>query len=166
MKKYTIENLIKTYPKIYYQNRDFNSENFPPPKKVETKNWKLIKIPSGETWTSEKCLEEIKKAGCRPANVYELLLWSKDNQQKGTYVIALGSKWIEAERDHRVPGVSAHGGGGFSFHLGCFEEPWYDFYAILSFCDELLEPQTLKNSDSLILPAKLIINGITYRKDE
>ena len=76
----TLEELNDLYPKDSYCDPNINSSNFPKPDKVETQNWKLIEIPKGETWTSEKCLEKIKEQKCRPANIYELLVWSKDNQ--------------------------------------------------------------------------------------
>ena len=44
--------------------------------------------------------------------------------------------WEDAEQRHRVPVVRVHDGGGFSFGLGCFEEPWSDDFAFFSFCDE------------------------------
>lgn len=147
-----LEQLIKKTD-YYYVNSDLTSANFPKPKKIETKNWKMITID--KMMTIEEVLAEIKRQGCRPGNIWELAEWANNHREKvpkeKSYV-ALGSVWEDSYGDHWVPYVNAHSGGGFSFSLGHFEVGWRDDGCLLCFCDKSLDTGKLgKELDSLTL---------------
>ena len=141
--KYNLEKIIAGYKNVYSKNPNITSENFPKPEKVETENWKLIKM--GRSFSSQEALDKIKSEGCRPANIYELLLWAKDNQEKSQWVIGFGSEWKDSDGRHRVPYVDAYGGGDFHFLIGYFEKPWDVDSCLLCFCDSPLTPLGLLN---------------------
>lgn len=140
--KYNLENLIKAFSHIYYQNSDLTTKNFPMPDVIETKGVRIIKMD--KYFSSQEALDRIKAEGCRPANIYELLIWAKDNQEKGQWIIAFGSEWKDAGGDHRVPCVDAGSGGDFGFNLGRFGGGWDSGVCLVCFCDKTLEPKTLK----------------------
>ncbi len=147
--KYNLEKIIKEYKNVYYQNSDITSKNFPLPEKVETENWKLIKMD--KSFSSEEALDKIKSEGCRPANIYELLLWSKNNQEKSQWVTGFGSSFIDSDGYHGVPRVYRYSDGGWKFDLGHFEYDWSDVHCLLCFCDSTLTTRPLENSDTLSL---------------
>lgn len=163
-----LETLFKKYDNIYYKNSDLTEENFPTPKVTQTKNWKIIKMT--KSFSSQEALDEIKKQGCRPANLYELLEWAKDNQEKNQWVIALGQIWTDAVGNHMVPYVYRDSDGDFGFSLGIFEDDWSDDYCLLCFCDEstqALSTSETQPSDSLTLESAIKIckeAGLTVTK--
>jgi hypothetical protein len=130
----TIEKLIEEFKPIYYQNPNLNSENFPIPDVIETEGAVIIK--KDKYFSSEEALDEMKKRGLRPANIYETLIWAKDNQEKGQSVITFGSKWKDSDGYHWVPRVYAFTEGGFKFYLGYFGNNWYGGHCLLCFCDK------------------------------
>lgn len=140
--KYNLENLIKEFSPIYYQNSDLTTKNFPVPDIIETKGMRIIKMD--KYFSSQEALDRIKAEGCRPANIYELLIWAKDNQKKGQWIVAFGSEWEDAGGDRAVPLVDAGSDGDFRFDLGYFEGAWDDGHCMLCVCDKTLEPKTLK----------------------
>ena len=143
--------MIAEYKNVYYKNSDINSENFPMPDRIETENWKLIKMD--EPFSSQEALDCIKAKGCRPANIYELLLWAKDNQKKSKWVLGFGSEWKDSDGNHRVPRVHRRSGGDWEFRLGYFEFDWFADYCLLGFCDSTLTPghSSTESLDSLTL---------------
>lgn len=159
----TLEQLIKKTD-YYFVNDNFTSANFPKPKKIETKNWKMITID--KRMTSEEVLAEIKRQGCRPGNVWELAEWANNHREevpKGKWYVALGSPWKDSLGGHGMPSVGARSAGVFNFGLGGFESVWDEDDAFFSFCDPSLDTGKLgKELDSLTLPTELVINGITY----
>lgn len=163
MKTKSIQSLEKIITKsiYYYVNSNLNSTNFPMPKNIRTEGWKLIKMKGS---FSSQALDEIKRQGCTPANVYELALWSESHCQeikKGTYVIAFGQLWQDSDGYRRVPCVGADSAGDFRFNLGYFEDDWYGDSCLLCFCD-LPELGTLdtseNNSDTLNLKPSEYVN--------
>ena len=129
----TLEQQLKK-EKFYYVNSNLTSKNFPKPKKVATKNWKLIRME--KSFSSQEALDEIKKQGCRPANVYELLEWQKqhgDELKDYEWCFAFGQLWASAGGYHRVPYVYRHSDGDWYFNLGCFEFDWDGDYCLLAF---------------------------------
>lgn len=153
--KEKLENIIKRTG-YYYVNSDLNTKNFPIPKTIQTKNWKIITID--KSMSSQECLDKIKAEGCRPANAYELALWSKNHREevpKVKWYIALGQTWF-ADGYHRVPSVSAHSDGDFGFGLGHFGGVWGGDGAFLCFCDSTLSlgHSKVQNLDSLTLRIK------------
>lgn len=153
----------------YYINDNLTSDYFPKPHTIKTVGAKLIKM--GKSFSSQQALDEIKRQGCRPANAWELAEWAnkhREEMEKGSCILAFGQVPF-VDGCHRVPLVDARSGGGFRFDLGDFESDWHDDFVLLAFCDKNLPLDTgpiEKSSDSLSLPSKLIINGITYIKDE
>ncbi len=167
----TLKSLIAK-KKYYYVNSDITVENFPVPEKFETENWKIIKME--KSFSSEEALARIKSEGCRPANIYELAAFTAANPEqfpKGVWtgMIAFGTIFTDSDGYHRVPRVSARGGGDFGFRLGFFEGGWGSDYCLLCFCDPSLATSTLstdQSSDSLTLPKELIINNVKYTRND
>lgn len=158
-KKQKIEDIIKR-TEYYYVNSGLNSENFPIPDDIETENWKLIEME--KSFSSQEALDRIKSEGCRPANVYELALWSekhRDEIQKGRYVLAFGQLWRDSDGYLRIPCVSARSSGDFYFSLGHFEYDWSQDDILLCFCDK-------KSSDTLPLDSNLYSLTLRIEKIE
>lgn len=157
--KEKLEDIIKR-TEYYYVNSDLNSKNFPIPDTIQTENWKLIRMDT--SFTSQEALDKIKTEGCRPANAYELALWSESHRQeldksKWEYAIALGQLWYGGG-DRRVPCVGAYSVCDFGFSLGRFGLDWDGGGCLLCFCD--LPSDTLalgkQPSDSLTLAPEII----------
>lgn len=143
--KERLEDIIKRVP-YYYVNTDLNTKNFPIPDKIEIEGWKLIKM--SKNFCGEEALYEIKKQGCRPANAYELALWSEKhreeiNRSKSVSVLALDQTPL-IDRSHRVPGVDRYSDGDFGFYLDDWEGDWRGSCVLLAFCDSSLDTRKLK----------------------
>ena len=164
----TLENLFKKYDNIYYRNSDLTEANFPVPKVIQKEGWKLIKMK--KSFSSQEALDEIKKRGCRPANLYELLEWAKDNQEESQWVLAFGQTLTDGVGHHRVPFVYRGSVGYFEFRLGHFEYDWRGGRCLLCFCDEstqTLSTSEIQTSDSLTLESAIKIckeAGLTVTK--
>lgn len=134
----------------WYVNSDITTEHFPIPDKIQTENWEIV--PIDKTLSSQEVLDLMKSKGLRPANIYELALWSEKHRQevpKGKWYIALGQSWAGPDGYHRVPIVFADAGGDFRFGLGGLGRVWSDDYAFFGFRDSTLGTQTLTQpSDS------------------
>jgi hypothetical protein len=144
---YNLDKMLKKH-KFYYIHSDINSKNFPVPDVIETENPVIIKME--KDFTSQEALDEIKKRGCRPANIYELLLYVENHPegfQRGKYigVAAFGSYFIDSDGRHRVPFVDRDSDGGWEFFLGNFEGAWRADFCLVCFCDKTLNTQTLEN---------------------
>ena len=146
MKKETLKQLIEKC-KFFWVNSDITDENFPKPDKIETKNWKIIRMD--KRFTSQEALDEIKKQGCRPANCWELakfILDYKEEAKNNEYLVAFGQQWVDSDGRHRVPGVYRYSDGVFLFDLGLFGCDWGGDDCLLCFCDSSSDTQTLDNS--------------------
>jgi hypothetical protein len=131
-----------------YVNEDITGENFPRPDKIQTENWKIIRI--NKTFTSQEALDEIKKQGCHPANVWEMLVlfdeW-KNELKDYEYLLAFGQLWEDGAGSRRVPRVYRRSGGDWLFRLGFFEDDWHGDYCLLCLCDPAMEkPNNIKIS--------------------
>ena len=163
-----LQTLFKKYDNIYYRNSNLTEANFPVPKVIQKEGWKLIKMK--KSFSSQEALDEIKKQGCRPANLYELVEWAKDNQEKSKWVLALGQTLTDGGGDRRVPCVGRDSDGHFGFFLGRFGDVWYDDLCLLCFCDEstqTLSTSEIQTSDSLTLESAVKIckeAGLTVTK--
>ena len=133
--------LIKEIKKLntYYVNSNITNNNFPEPKEIRTGNWKVIKMT--KSFSSQEALDEIKKQGCRPANIYELVSLAPQ-LEKGKSYIAFGSKYIDSDGDRGVPYVHTRADGVFKFDLGRFEVDFDDGGCLLCLCDSTLTPST------------------------
>lgn len=147
--------LIKGH-KFDYVNSDITVENFPS-QEVST-DFELYHFD--RYISSEAAIEEMKKDGYKPANIYELLLWPDWNGKD--WVVALGS----------VCGV---GGDRLVACLdGVDSERYLDLGWFGGVCDGgcrflatkqlSLDTAMLGASPSETLPLELIINGIKYIK--
>lgn len=128
-----LEQIIKK-SEWYYVNSELTSENFPKPDLIETTGAKIIKM--GKPFSSQEALDEIKRQGCRPANVWELAEWANEHREemdKETWIVALGQIWKDSDGDHGVPFVYRHSDGDFRFNLGYFEGPWDGGGCLLGF---------------------------------
>lgn len=175
MKKIATKNLedIINQSEYYYVNSNLTTANFPIPDTIETENWKIITID--KTMTSEEALAKIKAEGYRPANAYELAIWSnnhRDEVPKRKWYIALDQLWY-GDGHHWIPYVRAYSDGGFEFRLGRFGLALCDGLCLLCFCDstlalghsdKVLDTLTLKTSIENIVPT-LTIN-ISGKKEE
>ena len=172
MKNKTLEQLINKKD-FYYVNENLTTANFPAPEKIQTENWKIIKID--RTMTSEEVLAKIKSEGCRPANVYELATWFNSNKEKiekGTWLVALGQT-AKIGGYRGVPNVNRNSDGDFKFNLGHFEGDWGDDDCLLCFCDSSTLPLSTSEESSLTLESAIAIckaNGLkvvrTVTKEE
>jgi len=136
-----LEEKISKIPNIYYQNSDLTSENFPEPKTLRT-DYKTIEMK--KSFSSQEALDEMKKQGCSPANIWELTEWiAQGNAKKGKWYPAFGSSWKDSDGFHRVPIVDALTDGDFEFVLGYFESDWNSGNILVCFCDSL-DTQTLE----------------------
>ena len=93
--------------KYDYVNSDITQENFPDT--GERGEVQIIKLR--DDITSEESIEELKKQGLRPANIYELLEWGAKNTEpvsKWTYAVALGSSWQDLDGGRSGAFVTAH----------------------------------------------------------
>ena len=141
---YDLQKLISRVP-YYYVNSNITTKNFPVPKKIETENWKLIRMD--KFFTSQEALDKIKSENCRPANAYELALWVEKHREKEmpkgkwSSVIAFGQLWFSGDY-HKVPDVYRDSAGDFKFDLARWEGGWVDNRCLLCFCD------LSKNSDT------------------
>lgn len=147
----TLEKEIKSIPNVYYQNSNLTSENFPKPKTIRTENWKVLTMP--KSFSSEEALAEMKKHGCSPMNVWEMVEWVKAGHiEKGKWYVAMDEKdnlWKDSGGDRRVPYVLADSDGGFGFGLGRFGVDWDSDDCLLCFCDKNFDTQNLNEVDSL-----------------
>lgn len=159
----SLEEIIKQ-KEWYYVNSNLTTAHFPLTT-TETKNPKIITM--SKYFSSQECLDEIKRQGCRPAMAWELANWAvshRDEMKKGTSMLAFGQLWVDGG-DHGVPCVSALSGGGFKFGLGCFGGGWDDDYCLLCFCDPALSTSdTQKDSAPLTLSPEFDPIDITYIK--
>lgn len=138
---------IITVPADYIPTNEFAGGNFPNPSWVLKPGQRLWvrahkQVLSGTT-TSEERMQFLASLGSHytGAQGVKLVHDHKRNQlPKGYWYCSFDEKnrlWLDSERFHRVPGVSARSHGDFLFfRLGFFRKPWGDGDAILSFCDE------------------------------
>lgn len=138
--------------KTYYVNSDITSDNFPKPEKIrDFKDFHVIEMK--KSFTSEEGLAKMKKQGCSPANIWEIVEYA-EKLEKGKWYIALDSKdnlWKDSDGSHRVPHVHARTDGGFEFSLGYFGRGWGDDDCLLCVRDLPLDTQTLGNTEPLTL---------------
>jgi len=141
--------------KTYYVNDFYTEKNFPQPEKLRTKNVKVIEM--SQSFSSKEALAEMKRQGCTPMNVWELVKWVQDgNAEKGKWYMAVDEKdkLLYANGYHRVPYVGAYSDGDFEFNLGDFEDDWPADDCLVCFCDSPLGSRSLsevKSSDTLTL---------------
>lgn len=136
--------------KWYYKNSDITDANFPAPEKIETENWKLIRMD--KSFSSKEAIKRIKAEGCRPANIHELALFANNHPEeffdgKWTGVLAFGTNFKDSGGGHRVPGVLRYSDGDFEFDLGYFESDWDSGPCLLCFCDSTQALSTSENVD-------------------
>ena len=107
----TLKSLIKSIEPVYV-NSDITAENFPIPKKIETENHQVF-VTEGYM-SSEEILEEIKKRGGRPANIYELMSLVEEGKLKENgWYLAFGSKSQVSHGHFRVPDFSRSDDGWY-----------------------------------------------------
>ncbi len=154
--KNKLEDIIKK-KSWYYVNDNLTTKNFPIPETIQTENWKIITMPKS-SFISQEALDEIKSQGCRPANVYELATFDREQIPKGKYLLALGQLWQDPDGYHRVPSVFAGSDGDFRFVLGDFVSDWGSDDVLLCFCDNPLAlGNSEKSSNSLTLESAIQI---------
>lgn len=134
----TLKQLIKQ-KKLDWVNANITEENFPQ-EKIRKGEYKLFHFD--KNISSEDVIQEMKKEGYSPANIYELLAWKDWN--KKDWVVALGSSC-------RVFGnrlVACLGGDGSErrLNLDWWGDRWggsYRFLAVRTLDSQTLEKETL-----------------------
>lgn len=119
--KKLIENL-----KLNYVNENITETNFPAPEKLG-KDFEIVKYE--KTMTTEEVLADLKSKGLRPANIYELLTWTKKNwkPKETEYIAALDSVRRDSCGGRSVPCLWVSGGGGRGLRLLWYDNDWSDY---------------------------------------
>lgn len=139
----TLSQLIKKV-KFFYVNSDITDANFPPQSIQET-GWKIIRFD--HFFSSEEALAEIKKQGCRPANIYELAYLQDEYGLKledYEWLLALGSSWKDVDGDHGVPYVFRRLDGDWDLDLDGFGGGWSGDNGVLVFTEKENAKEKLK----------------------
>ena len=145
-KQTSLKQLIKK-GKFDYTNPSIIEENFPP----EPIRGELKLFHFDREITSEKAIEEMKKAGYQPANLYELLTFDWNGQD---FVVALGSVWRHPRGDRLVPSLDEWC-GECELSLLLFDGGWFDYCRFLAVrASGNLEPLE-KTSGTLTLEARV-----------
>lgn len=147
--------LIKGH-KFDYVNSDITVENFPS-QEVST-DFKIYHFD--KYISSEDVIEEMKKDGYKPANIYELLLLPDWNGKD--WVVALGS--VCKVHGHRDVAYLYGGDSKRYLNLAWFDGVWHGYCRFLATKQLSLDTAMLGASPSETLPLELIINGIKYIK--
>lgn len=114
--KLNLKKLIKE-KNFDYVNSDITDALFPEPEDI-SEAYKLFHF---DRYISSKgAIEEMKKDGYRPTNIYELLLWKEWNEKD--LVVALGSVG-KVDGSRRVPCLS-RGGSRRNLYLYWFDGGW------------------------------------------
>lgn len=96
---------IITDLKFDYVNSNIIVENFP---KQEVRG--KYKVLHFDKYLKTKEIDKlIEKENCKPANLYELLEYAKNDWNKKDFVTALGSGWVDSDGDRLVPYLGVGG---------------------------------------------------------
>lgn len=121
MKKQTLKKLIESL-KLTYVNENITAENFPD----DGQRGEVEIIDFKRVITSEEAIKEMNDKGYRPATVYELLNWAKNNWGSEEWVVALGQS-CQRVVNRYIPylwsDTSERG-----LYLCWFGSRWYDNY--------------------------------------
>jgi len=82
--------------------------------------------------TSKEIIEEMKKEGYEPANIYELIEYSKNEWNKRDYVVALGSPWLYPGIGRLVSYIYDDNFYRSSLDLDKFAGDWCEDYRFLA----------------------------------
>lgn len=78
--------------KLNYVNPNITTENFP----IQEVGTDFEVFTIDKVMTTKEVEEAMDEKGLRPANLYELLTWTKDNWNGNDWIIALGSGWMHS----------------------------------------------------------------------
>lgn len=156
-----LSSLIKE-KKFDYVNSHITDDLFLIPEKISS-DYKLFYF--NRSISSEEAIKEMKAAGYLPANAWELLSWKEWNEED--LVVALGSVG-KVGGDRLVPYLGRRDSERY-LNLYWWDSDWNADCRFLGVRDSSLSTSKPKKSalgasDTLTLPAELIINGITYVK--
>lgn len=140
----TLKQLISDL-NLNWVNSDITPENFP---KTKEPRGKMEIVDFGKYMSTEEVKEELDKKGLRPATIYELLTWAKDNWNGKDWVVALGS-------------VSSEGGVPFLIWYGA--ERSLDLYATAREWIALYRFLVFGKSASNTLEIEVTIGGEKYK---
>lgn len=149
--------------KFDYVNSDITDNLFSKPSSISS-DYRLYHF--NRYISSEDAIKEMAKDGFCPANAWELIQWPDWNEKD--LVVALGSVG-EVVGGRGVPGLFG-GDSERSLYLSCWVGDWLDYCRFLGVRNSEIstsEPQksALGTLDTLTLPDRLIINGVTYVKE-
>jgi len=113
-------------------NTDIIADHFPV-KGEGKKETEVVLFHFGKTTTSGQVISEMEKAGCRPAQIEELLALgaSQPDLQKQFPIVALGSVWRDSDGHRDVPYLH-WGGVGRDLLLRWFGRGWTEDYRFLA----------------------------------
>ncbi len=110
--------------KLDWINNDITEEHFPvqpedndAPKEYKVFNFGVI--------SSENAIAGMEKEGFRPVTLREQLTWAKDNWDRKSLIVALGSLWLVPGGDALVP-VLCRCGDECGLDLSWFRGGWDD----------------------------------------
>jgi hypothetical protein len=95
----TLSQLVKA-GKFDYINSDINSENFPDMGELRGK---LELFTMDKSMNTSEIEAEMTKRGLAPANLHELLTYSKNDWDGRGTVVALGSSWLSGHSNRSFP---------------------------------------------------------------
>jgi hypothetical protein len=129
---------------FYYHDENITDANFSNPSRIlkpgdrlTVRAFKQV-VPRTTSEERMKFLAEQKSVLTGAQGAALVFDQKRDQLPKGFWYASMDQKdrlWEDADRYRRVPEVYAYSVGGFSFNLGHFEHEWYDFNALLVFCD-------------------------------
>ena len=123
-----LQSLIKSLKFDYYDS-NIIEKNFPIQKTKKDSYYRVFSFD--RDISSEDIIKEMEKAGYRPANIYELLIWAKKNWNDQNSVVALGSIWQDLSGYRSVPVLDSDDAKR-ELDLDWFERDWDANYRFLA----------------------------------
>lgn len=153
-KQKTLAQLIKEC-KFDWTNPDITEEHFP----KQPVRGKVELMHFGKYISSQDAIKKMTERGLKPANIYELLEFGKENpdEQRKYPIVGLGSAWHHPLGYRFVPYLD-WGGSGRGLGLQWFGGGWGRNYRFACVRTGTL---TLGESE---LPEEITINNVRYRK--
>ena len=148
MKQESLQHLIKSL-NLDWVNSDITEEHFPV-QSEDNDSPKEYKVFNFGTVSSENAIAGMEKESFRPATLRELLLWAAKNWDRKSWIVALGSRWLNPGGDAHVP-VLDRGGDECRLDLSCFGGVWIGYCSFLGVRKSEFKPSEPLHIDSLTL---------------
>ncbi len=159
MKQKSLISLISSL-KLDWVNSDITEEHFPiQPEDNDSK--KEYKVFNFGTVSSEDAIAGMEKEDFRPATLREQLTWAKDNWDRKSWIVALGSRWLDPGGDTHVP-VLLRNVAKCRLDLYWFRNDWLGHYSFLG-----VRKSSVSESKSIsifsLLDIRFELNGKKYK---